>query len=163
MKSLMKTEISMNGISRISRREALAIVSILPCRATASIESNPFSDARLLLLGRAFDEVITKLDRAADGRYDVEDEWLEELDRIEVEILKTQAVTIDGFRVKARAACWALLGDLNSVSEETTDQRMAISTIRDLIRGYDPQLERPGAVKQLVEEIEMGADRPSNT
>jgi hypothetical protein len=144
---------------RATLRSLAGIFVVIPQVSECAISS---SNARLLALGNALDEITGRLDRAVGGGYDVEDGWLEDLDRIEAEILKTQASTIDGLRVKARAACWALLGDLDSVREETTDQRMAISIIRDLVRGYDPQLERPGAVKQLVEEIEKGADKPSD-
>jgi hypothetical protein len=52
------------------------------------------------------------------------------LAEIEEAIVNTQAVTIDGLRVKARAACWARLGDLDPASGSTTDQRMALSIIR---------------------------------
>jgi hypothetical protein len=34
---------------------------------------------------------------------------------------------------------------------------MALSIVRDLIRLYDPGLERPGALKRLVQDIESGA------
>jgi hypothetical protein len=54
--------------------------------------------------------------------------------------------------VKARAACWALLGDLDPAGQSTTDKRMALSLVRDLIRLYDPGLERPGALEKLVSD-----------
>jgi hypothetical protein len=44
------------------------------------------------------------------------------------------AQTIDGLRVKARAACWALLGDLDDGDPSTMDKRIALSIVRDLIR-----------------------------
>ena len=53
--------------------------------------------------------------------------------------------------VKARAACWALLGDLDPMDEPTTDKRMALSIVRDLIRLHDPDLEHAGALKQPPE------------
>ena len=64
---------------------------------------------------------------------------------------------MEGLCVKARASCWALLGDLDDASDATTDRRMTLSIVRDLIRLYDPGLERPGALKALVESIESGA------
>jgi hypothetical protein len=79
------------------------------------------------------------------------------LDRIEAQIVATQATTIKGLRVKAQAACWALLGDLDPAGQPTTDKRMALSIVRDLIRLYDSGLEQPGALKKLLEDIEGGA------
>jgi hypothetical protein len=78
------------------------------------------------------------------------------LDRIESAILNTQAVTMEGLRVKARAACWARLGDLDPASGSTTDERMALSIIRDLIRLFDPKLEQPGALQKIFADFEQG-------
>jgi hypothetical protein len=79
---------------------------------------------------------------------------------IEAEIVATSATTIEGLRVKARAACWALLGDLDPAGESTTDKRMALSIVRDLVRHCDPGLERPRALKVLIKDIEDSANRP---
>jgi hypothetical protein len=64
---------------------------------------------------------------------------------------------MEGLCVKARAACWALLGDLNDPAGATTDERMALSIVRDLIRLYHPALEQPGASQQLVKDVENAA------
>jgi hypothetical protein len=77
---------------------------------------------------------------------------LEQLGWLDAEIVGMEAVTMEGLCVKARAACWALLGDLDPAGQLTTDKRMALSIVRDLIRLYDPGLERPGALKKLVED-----------
>ncbi len=69
----------------------------------------------------------------------------------------TPATTIHGLRVKARAACWALLGELEWDDQLTTEKKMALSIVRDLIRLYDPDLERDGPLKDLVEDMENGA------
>jgi hypothetical protein len=58
-----------------------------------------------------------------------------------------------GLCVKARAACWALLGDLDPSNQPSTDKRMGLSIIRDLIRVHAPHLEQPGALKQLVADL----------
>jgi hypothetical protein len=96
-----------------------------------------------------------EIDRTVEGLSDLTQETMDAFDRIEAEIIATPATTIEDLRVKARAACWALLGDLDS-REHSADKRMALSIVRDLIRMYDPDLERPGAVKKLVEDIEQG-------
>jgi hypothetical protein len=62
--------------------------------------------------------------------------------------------------VKARAACCARLGDLDD--RATGGERMSLSIVRDLIRLYDRNLERPGALTQLVEDIEKGAGNSLN-
>jgi hypothetical protein len=97
------------------------------------------------------------LDHAITTGIDFDDGLLEQLDRLVSEIATTQASTMQGFCVKARAACWALLGDLDEPGDATTDRRMALSIVRDLIRLYSPGLERPGALKQLAQDIESGA------
>jgi hypothetical protein len=66
---------------------------------------------------------------------------LERLGHLEAAIVATPARTMEGFFVKARAASWALLGDLDPAGAKTIDQRMALSIIRDLIQLYDPRLE----------------------
>ena len=73
----------------------------------------------------------------------------------------TPATTMEGLYVKARAGCWALLGDLDADEHASADQRMALSIMRDLIRLYQPSLERPGALKKLIEQTIENADAPS--
>ena len=144
----------------VSRRAALAslatsslLVGTSPAFATSD------ADAYLLALGRDFDATSAKLDSVlADGR-DPSWKLLEELTRLDTEIVATQAVTMEGLCVKARAACWALLGDIDAEGQETTDKRMALSIVRDLIRLSAPDMERPGAMTSLVEGIEKDACR----
>jgi hypothetical protein len=50
-----------------------------------------------------------------------------------------------------------LLGDLDPTTGATTDARMALSIVRDLIRLYDPDREGPNAIPDLLAEIERGA------
>ncbi|HEY5505367.1 MAG TPA: hypothetical protein VIK28_09430, partial [Sedimentisphaerales bacterium] len=103
------------------------------------------------------DTLAERFDQIISGSSDFDDDFIAEFDCIENAILTSHATTIDGLRVKARAACWALLGDLNPSGELTTDKRMALSIVRDLILLYDSYLENPGALKKMVVEIEDGA------
>jgi hypothetical protein len=122
--------------------------------SSASPEEIHSGDATLIALGRQFDEVTAQIDHAIDHKSDLAAGTLDQLGLIEAEILSTQAKTIDGLQVKARAACWGLLGDLDVAGQSTTNERMALSIVRDLIRLYDPQLEHPGALKRLTASLE---------
>jgi hypothetical protein len=66
------------------------------------------------------------------------------------EIAAAEATTIEGLCAKARAGCWTLLGDFESVDASATGARMAFSIMRDLIRIHAPRLEQPGAVERLI-------------
>lgn len=112
------------------------------------------ADAELLSLGAKFDDITEELDSAVARGTDISEKVLGDLGLVEARIIGTSASTVEGLRVKARAACWALLGDLQSGDQSTTDKRMALSIVRDLIRLYDPGRERPGALQRLLEEIE---------
>jgi hypothetical protein len=140
-----------------SRRSVLYSAVSLPVIASCRLTEGSLADANLLKLGSQFDALADELMKRPVV---IIAEFEERLDRIEAEIVATPATTIDGFRVKARAACWALLGDLGSGDQSTTDKRMALSIVRDLIRLYDPDVERPGALKDLVKDIEDGASLP---
>jgi hypothetical protein len=148
----------MNQKAIFSRRAALCSLVASPLLAIAiPAAAAGTTDADLLALGRDFDAVTAKLDRAIADRTDVDWQVLDELARLDAEIVATQASTMEGLCVKARAACWALLGDLDPTDNITLDQSMALSIVRDLIRLHDPSLEHPGALKKLVREIEAGA------
>jgi hypothetical protein len=139
---------------KLTRRAAVAAIAAgAPVLTAAAAVSHP--DAELIGLGRQFEEITATLDREIAGA----DDDLPALDRlavVEPRILATPATTMEGMRVKARAACWALGGDLQPTGL-TTDVRIARSIVRDLIRLYDPQLEHPGAIAKLIAEIEAGA------
>jgi len=137
--------------TKLSRRAfvgTLTASSIMQAGAAAS-ESN-FIDAKLTELGNQFDQLVERFDDPREGAEYFTDEFFTHLSRIEAEILSTPARSIAGYRVKARAACWALLGDIDPHSGSTTDQRMALSIVRDLIQQYDPGLEQPGALQRLL-------------
>jgi hypothetical protein len=112
-------------------------------------------DAELIELGRQFEEIRAALDREIAGGTELG--ALERLAVVEPAIVAMPATTIEGMRVKARAACWAMLGDFEDLDGPTSDVRMARSIVRDLIRLYDPDRERPNAVRDLLAEIERGA------
>ena len=144
----------------LTRRATLGSLAASPLFvATKPVVAVSSADAHLLTLGRDFDTVAAKLDHAIAAGIDFDDGLLEQLGRLDVEIINMQASTLEGLCVKARAACWALLGDLDDFGNTTTDRRMALSIVRDLIRLYDPGLERPGALKQLVQDMESGAGK----
>jgi hypothetical protein len=153
----------MKKASYLSRRQLVAALTIPSMAGWESQAIEAWSpDAELIKLGRQFDEVTAQIDAAiSDPTTDIADEILDRLGRIEAKILNTQSLTVDGLRVKARATCWALLGDLDPTGEPTPDKRMSLSIVRDLIRLYDSNLECPGALKKLVAEIENGASRSS--
>jgi hypothetical protein len=64
---------------------------------------------------------------------------------------------MEGLFIKAKIGCWALLGDLEPSAQSSTYERMALSIVRDLMRSNRPDLERPGALTKLVQEIEQNA------
>ena len=136
---------------QLSRRAvvgSLAASPIMPA-CIAAAESS-LGDARLSELGRQFDQLVDHFDTPGKSAECFTEEFFARLDRVEAEILSTPARSIQGYRVKARAACWALLGDIDPHSGSTTDRRMALSIIRDLIQQYDPELEQPGALRKLA-------------
>lgn len=132
-----------------SRRSILGALGTLPALTLAGSVERSCADTTLLALGTRFEELAAKFDADID---DMSEDMIREFGHIELEILATGAVTVEGLRVKARAACWALLGDLDPAGEATCDKRMALSIVRDLIRLYDSHLERPGALEKLVAE-----------
>lgn len=144
--------------SRYTRR------SIVGSLAAASLVSNPglaqktlAIDTTLVALGREFDEVAAQLDHIAECNLDLPGELDDRLGQVWDAIETTPATTLEGLQVKARLACWCLLGDLDTPEKATGDQQMAYAILRDLIRMHRPEMERPGALTKLVEEIENGA------
>lgn len=140
----------MSARSTTSRRSLVAGLAIAPTLCASTVSYASPSDRALIELGARFNSVTASLDHYIDNGMDVPMSELEQLGSIESEILSLQATTIDGLRVKARAACWTLLGDIDPTAGQTTDARMALSIVRDLIRQFDGQLENPGALKRLA-------------
>ena len=140
----------MRTTARLSRRSILGSLAVSPVLASPTLTTEASAGAHLLALARQFDALAAQIDYAIENGSDIAQDILYQFSHIEAEIVATPATTIDGLRVKARAACWALLGDLDSADQSTTDKRMALSIVRDLIRLHDPNLERIGAVGELV-------------
>ena len=142
-------------MKKLSRRSALFSAGLLSLLGQTHAEA---ADRELTGLGRQFDAVAAKLDRGIEHGLNIDWSDLKEFGRIVDEIVVTPATTIEGLCVKARVGCWARLGDLDDHGEQSTDEdRMALSIVRDLIRLRHSDLERPGALAQLVREIEEPA------
>lgn len=142
----------MNDTSALSRRTIIAAAATAIASSPAIGDPSIAPDADLINLGNQFDQVAAELDRAMEDWSDVAWEVFARFDKIEGQILGKTASNIEGLRVKARAACWALLGDLESPELPSTSSRMGLSIVRDLIRVFDPHLEHPGALKNLISE-----------
>ena len=125
----------MPKISVLSRREVVSGIAASPTIAIARFTSQASLDATLISLGVQFDEIVAALDCAIEQGDHVNalNTLLPRFDVVEAAILATQAKTIRGLQIKARAAHWALLGDLELAAQTTTDQRMSLSIVRDLI------------------------------
>jgi hypothetical protein len=136
----------------LSRRSVLAILSAAAVPTAVSQLAQP--DARLLTLSRQFELIATQLDDHMKYPSSLD---LELFGRVYDEIAATSATTIQGLCAKARIGCWTLLGDFEAADDSAAGAPMAFSIMRDLIRIHAPDLERPGAVRMLVAEIEKGA------
>jgi hypothetical protein len=141
-------------MKQFSRRSALFSAAIIPAVAMSRHAQSAATDSALLALGRRFDSIAAQLD---DHGLDTDWDTLYEFDRVLTEIVGMPATTIEGLCVKARVGCWTLLGDFESADKSAAGAQMAFAIMRDLIRLRHPHLEKPGAVKRLVEEIEVGA------
>ena len=115
----------------ISRRAAINSFAASPLLAIVMLAAAASSaDARLIALGRDHEVAAAQLDFAIERGTDVAWDVLEKPDHAGAEILKIQAKTIDGFRVKARAAWWALLGNLDYANDTTLANSMALSIVQ---------------------------------
>jgi hypothetical protein len=100
--------------AKLSRRTligALAASSAMPTAAGA--EESSAVDTKLVDLGRQFDQLAKHIDDPCGDGGQLTEEFFTKLNQIEAEILSTPAKTIEGYRVKARTACWALLRDID--------------------------------------------------
>jgi hypothetical protein len=80
-------------------------------------------------------------------------EIMSRLAELEREILNAEADTIEGLIIKAKVACWTMLGDWDPRQYETVAERMAFSIVQDLIRKYAPHLLKPGAIDELLSDL----------
>jgi hypothetical protein len=141
-----------------SRRALLASIAVLPTAQFAT-GATTTDDTKLIVLGRRFDALAAEIDHSIERGPDIAMDALEQFSRVGAEILAIEAKTIEGLSVKARAACWALLGDLDPVDDSTLDKSMALSIVRDLIRLHHPHLEHSGALRKLVEDATNGGTK----
>jgi|SRR5215472_2647384 len=141
-------------MKQISRRFAFYFAATTPTLAVSIYPAIAGTDPVLLELGRQFDAISARLD------HELHTGWktLKEFDRIFQQIVHTPATTLEGLLVKARARCWALLGDFDSADESAAGAPMAFSIMRDLIRLGAPLLENPAALQRLLQQIEDGAN-----
>lgn len=143
--------LSMNSVATGSAEQSISVDALTP------------NSSGLIAMGRRFEALAKKIDDEIEGRLDIEMSMLDEFGRVEAEIVSTSASTLEELCVKARAACWALLGDVEPGNYSTMDKRMAFSIVRDLVRLTDPSLLQPGALQRLVDEIENNADLAPST
>ena len=147
-------------MKQFSRRSAFLLAAMVPAIAVSKPAAlTGEAEVALLALGYRFDAVAAQLDHAIEHGLDTDWDTLHEFGRVHDEIVAARATTMEGLYVKARVACWARLGDLDAGEQYTAEDRVALSIIRDLIRLYHPHLERPGALRKLVEDIEQNARR----
>ena len=121
------------------------------CITSFRSEAHAKPDAGLVELGRQFDGVASNIDLAIEGRQELDLSMLQRLEDLSNAIEAQPATTIEGLRVKARAAAWALLGDLEAQQDCALAQNMSKSILRDLIRAFDPACENPGAFARLID------------
>ena len=139
----------------LSRRSVLCSAALPAVGARFFIKQLGQPDGCLLELSRRFERVAAQLDDHAKPPSCVD---LALFGRVHDEIAATSATTIEGLCAKARAGCWTLLGDFESIDASAAGVRMAFSIMRDLIRIHAPHLERPDALKTLLREINRGVD-----
>ena len=144
-----------------SRRSALFSAAIIPAVALCNSARAVGADVVLVALGQRFDALAAQIDHSIDHGSDIAWQALDEAVLIHAEIVATPATTMEGLYVKARAGCWALFGDLDADEHSSADHRTGLSIMRDLIRLYQPNLERPGALKRLIEQTTENGDAHS--
>lgn len=133
----------------LSRRSLFLAVS--SCfTALSQIAAIASRDVDLMELAREFETLASTIDLAVDNRAELTEPMLHRLDALANSIDHAPATTLDGLRVKARVAAWALLGDLDAQQDSGLAQQMSRSIVRDLIRTFDRDRERPGSVARLI-------------
>jgi hypothetical protein len=136
----------------LTRRAALVAIAAGAPTLTASAPGHP--DAELIELGRQYDEAAAAIEQNG-----ADDEPWARQGAIFDAIIGMPAATIEGVRVKARVVCDGLLGDLDENTWPKGQNPLPLSIVRDLIRLYDPDRERPNAWRDLIAEIEREATK----
>jgi hypothetical protein len=137
-------------MSMLSRRTLFSWLAALSPIGFGS-EVHARSDAALIELGRQFTEFKVNFDLAIAGRQELSQPMLQRMEELTKAIDSQSATSLNGLRVKARVAAWALLGDLDAWQDCPLARDMSSSIIRDLIRNFDPHCERPGAIARLID------------
>src|SRR5262245_62402870 len=130
-----------------SLRSALFSAAMIPAVALCRQARTVGADVVLLALGERFDALAAQIDHGIEHGLDITWKTLEEFGCINAAIVATPATTMQGLYVKARAGCWALLGDFDSADQSASGARMAFSMMRDLIRLHASHLENTGAAE----------------
>lgn len=124
---------------KLSRRAMMtALTSTTVASSVAICQPLQSPDATLIALGDKFNHLTATWDDLARRTNDTYENvdiigLIETIDPIEKAIVATPAKTIEGLLVKARAANWSREGRINPELEQSTDQKMAWSIVRDLI------------------------------
>lgn len=138
------------AMAMLSRRTLISwLAALCPAGFTSEVHARP--DAGLNELGLQFDYVSSSIDLAIEGRQELCQSMLQRMDELVKAIDSQSATTLDGLRIKARVAAWALSGDLDARQDSELAQDMSRSILCDLIRNFDPNRERPEAVARLLD------------
>ena len=119
----------------------------------AAVPTSANSDAVLEHLYAQFAAAASEFDLLLCGRSELPLSLLETMEKLATQIEQTPATDLTGFRVKARIAAWALLGDLEASQDSGLADVMMRSIVRDLIRNFDPDCETQDAVQRLVHSV----------
>jgi hypothetical protein len=137
-------------MTTLSRRRLFSWFAASSSVGIAAVICTP-SDVALLELGRQFDEFASNFDLAVEGHQELSQHLLRRMNELAAAIDSGSATTLEGLRVKARVAAWALSGDFDVRQNCSLAEDMCMSIIRDLIRNFDPNCESPGAIARLID------------
>lgn len=130
----------------------------VPDCANSANDRSAFISFDWIGLGRRFDDVAASFDQSIQTKEGPSQETLDKMSAVEKQILEARATTLEGLRVKARAASWSFLGDWNPADGTSTGERMALSIVLDLMQTHDANLLRPGATARLSASVEQPDD-----
>jgi hypothetical protein len=108
---------------------AMPTSSVLPTTAVA--ELNP-PDSELLAMGRELFSIQAALDHAGEHAQAIA--LLERIDLVTTAIADMPATTIQGLFIKALATSWSLIDDFDPKEGVSSDMRLVLSILYDLIR-----------------------------
>jgi hypothetical protein len=108
---------------------AMPTSSVLPTTAVA--ELNP-PDSELLAMGRELFSIQAALDHAGEHAQAIA--LLERIDLVTTAIADMPATTNQGLFIKALATSWSLIDDFDPKEGVSSDMRLVLSILYDLIR-----------------------------